>query len=54
MLAEEADGDIDKVIKIISFGADHSNKEQLESDTIPVLQTEHLPNELKPEWRETK
>lgn len=50
MLAEEADGDIDKVIKIISFGSDHSNKEQLENDTIPVHSTEPIRNELKPEW----
>ena len=54
MLAEEADGDIDKVIKAISFGSDHSNKEQLENDSIPVLRTEHIPNELKPEWPEIK
>jgi len=54
MLAEEADGDIDKVIKIISFGSDNTNKEQLESDSIPVLRTEHIPNELKPEWPEIK
>jgi hypothetical protein len=49
MLAEEADGDIDKVIKIISF-PDNTNKEQLESDSIPVLSTKPIPNELKPDW----